>query len=476
MIGGGIAGLSAALTLADRGVRVRLLEREATWGGRARSWDVGEGRSMSRGFHAFFRQYYTLRQMLRRSDPDLHGLADIGDYPLQRGDGLRDGFRGIPRTPPWSAAAFALRSPSMPMRQLMRVNLQAALELVRVRFPEAFSAYDGQDAAGFLDRLRFPAGARHLALEVFARSFFADPREFSAGELVAMFHTYFLGSAEGLVFDVPVDAYSTVLWSPLVERLRAMGADTRTAATVHSVRFRGDMVHLDTDSGPISTESLVIAADPRSARQLLAGAEWSSAGWAGGAWRRWRERLGGQGNAPPFAVWRLWLDRKVRASAPAFLGTAGFGPLDNVSVLDRFEQTASRWADAHGGSVVELHAYALNGYEPADETVLRRELRSQLDRLYPDLRGAEPVHQEWLVKDDCPLIGTLPWAARPTVATPHPAVVLAGDWLRTDEPVALMERAALTGVHAANRLLARWGVSGQDWWSPPMTGVLRGRR
>ena len=44
---------------------------------------------------------------------------------------------------------------------------------------------------------------------MFARSFFADPDEFSAAELVAMFHIYFLGSAEGLLFDVPDDDYDT---------------------------------------------------------------------------------------------------------------------------------------------------------------------------------------------------------------------------------------------------------------------------
>ena len=31
-------------------------------------------------------------------------------------------------------------------------------------------------------------------------------------------------------------------------------------------------------------------------------------------------------------------------------------PLDNVSVLELFEEHATRWSEAHGGSVVELHA------------------------------------------------------------------------------------------------------------------------
>lgn len=472
VIGGGIAGLSAALCLAERGVSVRLLERERTWGGRARSWDLGEGRSMSRGFHAFFRQYYTLRSLLRRTDPALGMLEDIGDYPLQRAGGARDSFRGIPRTPPWSVAAFALRSESFPLRELAAVDVPAALALLRAEFPASFSAHDGEDAASFLDRLRFPDQARHLALEVFARSFFADPSQFSAGELVGMFHTYFMGSAEGLIFDVPSDAYSPTLWDPLVGALRSHGGEARTGAAVDGVHEAGDgRLLVRTASEELTADAVVVAADPRTARRLVAGMDRPRR--AAGPEDGWAASVAAQRNAPPFAVQRLWWDRPVAAEAPAFLGTSGFGPLDNVTVLDRFEGTARRWSAAHGGSVVELHAYALTGHTPAQDDAVRRELRAQLERLHPELRGAVPVHEEWLVQEDCPLIGTGEWARRPTVTTPDPRVVLAGDWLRTDEPVALMERAALTGLQAANALLESWGAAGHDWWSVPMSGVLR---
>ena len=42
--------------------------------------------------------------------------------------------------------------------------------------------------------------------------------------------------------------------------------------------------------------------------------------------------------------------------------------------------------------------------------------------------------------------------------------------LRIDLPVALMERAATTGWHAANRLLERWGLRGHDLFSVPTAG------
>ena len=72
------------------------------------------------------------------------------------------------------------------------------------------------------------------------------------------------------------------------------------------------------------------------------------------------------------------------------------------------------------------------------------------------------------------LAGTDPWADRPGVETPDPRVVLAGDGIRCDYPVALMERAATTGWLAANLLLQRRGLPGHDLWTVPMQG--RGRR
>ena len=233
--GGGIAGIAAAVGLAERGVPVILVEPHEQLGGRVRSWSVMHGDdqvTMSRGFHAFFRQYYNLRALIRRIDPDLGSLVAVADYPLILADGHADSFATLPRTPPLNIAAFVLQSPSFRLRDLAAVNVPAALELLDVEFPNTFSRYDGESAAEFLDRLRFPEGARHLALEVFARSFFAHPDDFSAGELVAMFHTYFLGSAEGLLFDVPRDDYDRGLWSPLRRYLEHLGAELRTTEAV----------------------------------------------------------------------------------------------------------------------------------------------------------------------------------------------------------------------------------------------------
>jgi isorenieratene synthase len=471
VIGGGIAGIAAAVALAERGVQVQLLEREQQLGGRLRGWPItladGSTATMSRGFHAFFRQYYNLRALLRRADPLGRALVPLADYPLVDADGHRDTFQGLPRTPPWNALAFALLSPTFQWRDLItRIDPVAALPLVDVSVPEVYHRLDDQDAMTFLKRVRFPDAARHLAFSVFSRSFFADPRELSAAELATMFHIYFLGSAEGLVFDVSAEPFPQALWEPMGDYLTELGVVVCTGVTGQQIRpgrrrrftvlAGGGDAAAGTDA-----DAVVLATDVSGLQALLAASPQVGE-------PSWRARIARLRTAPPFLVSRLWLDRSVRRDRPGFMGTSGFGPLDNVSVLERFEGEAARWARRTGGSVVELHAYALT----SDPEEGKRRLVQELHRVYPETTAATIVDERHELRADCPLFAPGTFSDRPTVTTPDPAVVLAGDLTRVNLPVALMERAATSGVLAANALLAGWRLRGHPLWTVPTRGRL----
>ncbi|MFF8102283.1 FAD-dependent oxidoreductase [Streptomyces sp. NPDC016640] len=464
--GGGIAGLAAATLLAERGARVTLYEREESLGGRLAGHRIdladGSGATMSRGFHAFFRQYYNLRGLLRRTDPALDRLRPLPDYPLRHSGGLTDSFARVPRTPPFSALGFVALSPTFGWRDLTAMDARAALPLLDVRVPEVYERFDAMSATAFLERVRFPAAAHHLAFEVFSRSFFADPRELSAAELLLMFHIYFLGSAEGLLFDVPAEPFPQALWEPLGDYLQRLGADIRTGTPVHEIHpGDGGGVEVRTDGAVDRHDAAVLALDPGALRELVA----ASPGLGTPAWR---DGVAALRTAPRFLVSRLWLDRPVRAGRPGFLGTSGYDGLDNISVLERYEGEAARWAARTGGSVVELHAYAVP--DDARPEAVQNRLLESLRRVYPETRRARLVdaRHEW--RADCPLFPVGSHARRPTVATPHPRVTLAGDAIRCDLPVALMERAATTGFLAAGALLAGWGVRGQVLWTVPRSG------
>jgi carotenoid phi-ring synthase / carotenoid chi-ring synthase len=462
VVGAGIAGLAAATGLAERGVRVDLIERERYLGGRVGGWTEtlgGATVAMNRGFHAFFRQYYNLRALLGRIDPQLRMLTPLDDYPLTDGQGRRDSFRGLPRTPPWNALAFALRSPTFRLRDLVRLDARSAAPLAAVSVPDIYRRLDDVDAETFLKSINFPEAARHLAFEVFSRSFFADPAELSAAELATMFHIYFLGSSEGLIFDVPNANFDTGLWEPLRQYLTARGVRVHTGVTVDHIatgiakRFRAH-----TDSGiPVDADGIVLATDIAGLKRVVD----ASTGLGDDPWRaRVREMRA----APPFVVHRLWLDRPVAADRPAFLGTGGLKPLDNISVLNRYERESAQWAQTHAGSVIELHSYAVQS-TPVSESLVQR-----LHVLYPETASARVIGERVLCRGDCPLFGPGDHARRPGVSTPEPGLVLAGDGIRIDLPVALMERAATTGLAAANRLLAQWGLAGHPLYTVPTRG------
>ncbi len=316
VVGGGIAGLTAATGLAERGVAVEVIEREDYLGGRVGGWTErqdGVDLAMNRGFHAFFRQYYNLRALLGRIDPHLRMLTPVDDYPLIDGAGRRDTFRGLPRTPPWNAVAFAARSPTFRLRDFLAIDARAAAPLAAVSVPGIYERLDHFDAATFLKSIRFPAAARHLAFEVFSRSFFADPAKLSAAELATMFHIYFLGSSEGLIFDVPTSNYDTALWQPLRRYLEARDVNFRLGTGVSRIDVAATKpFRVHTDSGDAAEADAVVLATDVAGLQRVVGAS------TGLGTDDWRAQIAQQRTAPPFAVHRLWLDRPVSAGRRPF--------------------------------------------------------------------------------------------------------------------------------------------------------------
>ena len=470
VVGGGIAGAAAATILAERGAAVTLLEAEPTLGGRAGGFEhrlvSGETVHMERGFHAFFRQYYTLRALLSRFDPQLGLLRELPDYPVLGPNGMVQNFRGLPKRAPFHAMALALRTPYLRLADFPQIDVRSALQLLAFDGEHTYARFDRQSAREFLDALGLPEVARRMLFDVFAHSFFNPEQELSAGELLAAFHSYFMGNPEGLIFDVAREPLGVSLWGPYARWLAEQGVQLQTATRARRVLRGADGGWVvEHDGGAVEGELLVIALDVRGLRELVACSP-DLAPLASASAELTQTR--------PFAVWRLWLDRPVRADRAEFAATTGCGLLDNISLYDRFQGESAAWARAHGGAVVELHAYALMGER--DPERIRAELLAGLHALYPETRAARVLDECFLVRDDCPAFLPGSHARRPGVATALPDVALAGDGIRVPVPCALMERAAVSGELAANTLLAPFGVRSEPIRSVPTQGLLAPRR
>lgn len=65
ILGGGLAGLTAAKRLVDRGFRVTVLEKRPVYGGKVSSWKDDEGDWIESGTHCFFGAYDVLYDLMR---------------------------------------------------------------------------------------------------------------------------------------------------------------------------------------------------------------------------------------------------------------------------------------------------------------------------------------------------------------------------------------------------------------------------
>jgi len=177
VVGGGIAGLSAAWKLQRAGHDVEVIEREAAAGGRMRSERHGDF-VLDRG-----------AQFIASGYRNLHGLAaEVGvadrirpvRHPrnaLLRGGTLHPGD--------YDDLLRFLRSPLLSARAKLRLPL-LLLQLFRRRHlldpwhPENAAAIDREDMAGFLRRTVGDEAFEYLLQPAFSATFDAEPEDLSA--------------------------------------------------------------------------------------------------------------------------------------------------------------------------------------------------------------------------------------------------------------------------------------------------------
>jgi isorenieratene synthase len=360
--------------------------------------------------------------------------------------------------------ALLRRTGLVKLEDLRAVDTAKARQMLRFDPVKTYAEHDAQTAREYLDSLGFPEPARRVLFGVFARSSFQSEEELSAAEMLMRFHFYFLGNPEGLVFDVLDEPFSDALWKPMERYLARHGVEVELGAEVdHLERIKGGVWRVSAGDEVFEGEGVVLAVTVPALQAIVRSSPDLS---VDAGLERSIEELG---VAPPFAVWRLFLDRPADEGRPPFAGTSELGILDGVALYERLEGESRRWSLRTGGSVVELHARAC---ATRDEATLRRALRAALDRCYPELADAEVLHDSWLLRQDGPSFAPGTHRVRPRVATPYGNVVLAGDFVKLPFPTAQMERAAASGMLAANHLLDRWDVIGDSIHSVPPRGFM----
>ncbi len=465
VIGAGLAGVSAAVALAERGVEVVVFEREPYLGGKLGAWEHrfedGSTAPMEHGFHAFFGNYYNLNRFLRRLGIE-QKFVHAKDYLILLRDGASMSFKDLHRVPGLNLLHLATRG-FFSWRELVINNpgVDRLNDLLNYEPKSTFQRLDNESYAAFADAAGLPAAMR-LIFKSFTRVFFAEPHQMSMAELAKSFHGFFLSHDHGLVFRHPTDDHGRQIWGPVRQHLDGLGVHLRLGKAAGQLARKGGRWRV----GREAFDEVVLATDVRGALRVLEDTD-----GLGDACAQLTQNLRKIQPANRYAVLRVWLDKDVKRPLPHFTSTDRIRALDSITLCHRYQEI---FADVTG-SVIELHSYCVPA-SLTDDQAVRDALFADMIHYLPELRSAAVVREIFYQKDDFTPYFVGMDAFRPRTASGIEGLWLAGDWVKQDAPVMLMEAAFTSGLLAANAISAAQGVQEEPIYSVPKEGLLFGVR
>jgi squalene-associated FAD-dependent desaturase len=445
VIGGGLSGISAALTLADAGSEVTLLERRQRLGGL--TWSFWRnGLSFDNGQHVFLRCCSAYIEFLERIGAgDAVYLQPRLDIPVLSPKGTRA-----------SIARGSLRAPFHLAPALARYTHLGIGDRARLAWPAlALSRLDPADPA--LDSVTFGSwlsrhGQSDRAIErlwnlIALPTINVPAAEASLALAVKVFRTGLLDRADA--GDV---GWSTVPLSELhgdrsARALDKAGVEVVLGARVQAVAARGaggfDVV---SDERTRVADAVVVATPPEVAQRLVPA----------GVLPVDMEKSLGQS---PIVNVHLVLDRPVTDLAVAAVVDS---PIQFI-----FDRTAS--SGLRTGQCLSISLSAADDYIAQSSAQLVGVFFAALQTLLPIARTARLVDGVVTRERAATFRGTPGTAAlRPGPRTSVPGLFLAGAWCDTGWP-ATMEGAVQSGTTAAGALLDEGGHA------TPARPVRRGR-
>jgi squalene-associated FAD-dependent desaturase len=431
VVGGGLAGITAALRCADAGREVTLLEGRPRLGGLTYSFRR-DGLDIDNGQHVFLRCCTAYRALLDRLGvADQVYLQDRLDIPVRSAaDGRAARLRrnGLPA--PLHLGGALLRYRLLSPAQRLRF-VRAALAMRRL--DRAAPAVDGQSFGDWLrsrgqdsrtvDALWNLVGVATLNARADDASLALAAMVFQVGLLTDP------GAADVGWSLVPLqrlhgDAAAT--------RLSATGATVHTATRVTHLSARAGGWHVSTGTGEYVADQVVLAVAPGAAQALAPpGAVTGPAGWA--------ERLG----SSPILNVHVVLDRRVLEEP--FVAAVG-SPVQWV--FDRTGQSGLA-----GGQYLAVSLSAAQAWVDLPVAAIRDRLLPELARLLPGV-GASTVTDFFVTRERDATFRPAPGsqALRAPAVSGLPGLFLAGAWTDTGWP-ATMEGAVRSGDAAARALL-----------------------
>jgi squalene-associated FAD-dependent desaturase len=455
VIGGGLAGITAALALAEAGEDVTLLEAKPRLGGATMSFERGH-LVVDTGQHVFLRCCTAYRGLLDRlgmtSSAPIQPRFDVS--VLTPGNRTRLSRRRLPA--PLHLLPTLLGYPLISLPERARVG-QAVLAMRRVD-PDA-EATDKISFGEWLARHGQDERTRRALWDLFAVSSINVPGDDASLALAAkVVQTGLLADAGAADIGVPALPLGEIHGAAAGRKLAQHGATVRLNTKVAAIEVNAAVnaggaadengaavrytVRVGRGEGEDVQADAVILAVPHeaAARLIPAGAlpAETVAGWAG---------LG----AAPIVNVHVIYDRKVM-DVPFAAGVDS--PVQWV-----FDRTRISGMHARGevGQYLAISLSAADEYVDRSVASLREEFLPALAGLLP-AAGEASVTEFFVTRERRATFRGLPGTARlrPAAATGLPGIVLAGSWTATGWPDT-MEGAVRSGLNAVMALRAGTG-------------------
>jgi carotenoid phi-ring synthase / carotenoid chi-ring synthase len=477
ILGAGVAGLTAALHLAERGLQPLLIEADpGAVGGRlkdgpevvldqaGRQWRFPS----EHGVHGIWAPYVNLRGLLARHGllPDLQPSPDEAwihsEGARVRQAAIGSAIHGSPIPAPFHYLHLFTR-----WRFLMMLGPDDLLALPRV-VGTLFVAL-AIDPIGEQNPLRGESLARFTqGWSPRLRSFFAGlarnalaahPEDVPAAGFIAFLRFYTIARRDAWAFSFLPGTGGACVAEPLARAAAAHGATIQLAARATRLAREGEgwVVNVDTPQGEqrLHADQVILALDAPAARALLeAGPD--TAARAADLWFP---------QGVPTAIIRIWFERKPRTLAPSGIFSGDF-VVDNFFWLETFQPAYAAWARATGGGAVETHIYGPPEVLARPDAALLAQALTDVTRAFPD--AGRVLHSD--IQRN-PATHTLFGVAEPGrhlgVTTPWPGITACGDWVAHPTPALYLERAATTGISAANAILEQQGLEAWPLLAPP---------
>lgn len=456
IIGSGLAGLSAAVNLAERGFKVKLFERNDYIGGKVGSW-VENNERVEHGFHAFFKQYYNLRNFLERLNLSKH-LIPISDYQIKFNPIESIGFSDISTTPILNILDLGKKGLFSFKEIMLNPRLARLMSLLSYDPKITFEKFDHMTFEEFANDIKLSKKMR-IVFNTFSRAFFEEPDKISMAQLIKGFHFYFLSNDLGLVYDVLDDDFEFTLLKPIREHLEKYKAEIKLNCNINRIQKfdkhfivddeKFDYLILSTDAN--ATKKIVLnSADLESLHKSFSSVQ--SAGY--------------------YAVLRIWMKKRIGDSEPFFIFTDREDVLDSVTFYHNMEKSSKKWADEHNGGIYELHAYSIPKSLENDSEKVREKLLQEFFNYYPELRDTKIINEVFQFRNDFASYQKGRSHLQVEIETDIENLYVCGDWVKMDNPTMLMEAAYTSGAISANHILKLNKSKTFPLYSVPNRGVF----